>query len=162
MERVKEPEPPKGLGRILFRLPITLFRFKLGWLLGDRFLLLHHTGRKSGQPRRAVVEVIKHDQGSDAYFAASGYGAQSDWYRNILAEPEVTIEVGRRTIAATATPLPAEEAGEVMVDYGTRHPKTAKNVLAKLMGISVDGSAADFREAGRTIDIIRFDRRRGA
>ena len=50
--------PPTGVSRWLFRMPIGLYRLRLGWLLGDRFLLLHHTGRKSGLPRQAVVEVV--------------------------------------------------------------------------------------------------------
>ncbi|HET7091915.1 MAG TPA: nitroreductase/quinone reductase family protein, partial [Thermomicrobiales bacterium] len=35
----------------------------------------------------------------------SGWGVRSDWYRNLLANPEVTIKVGARTLRATAVPV---------------------------------------------------------
>ena len=43
--------PPHGLTRLLMRFPIWLFCMHLGWMVGERFLLLTHTGRKSGLPR---------------------------------------------------------------------------------------------------------------
>ena len=49
---------PRGLACLAFRLPIGLYRLRLGWLLGDR-LLLTHIGRKSGLPRQAVIEVVR-------------------------------------------------------------------------------------------------------
>lgn len=154
MEIVKKPAPPKGIARMLYRLPIQLFRLRLGWALGGRFLLLHHTGRVSGRRRRAVIEVIGHDRTDDCYFVCSGYGTQPDWYRNVVANPDVIIQVGRRTLPVTATPLPGDEAAEVMVNYARRHPKVAKTLLSRLMGIAVDGSEADFREAGRHVPVI--------
>lgn len=48
---------PRGLLRLGFRLPIWLYRLNLGWILGERFLLLTHTGRKSGLVRQTVIEV---------------------------------------------------------------------------------------------------------
>jgi hypothetical protein len=63
---------PRGLARLAFRLPIWLYHLRLGWLLGDRVLLLTHIGRKSGLPRQAVIEVVRHDPASDTYIIASG------------------------------------------------------------------------------------------
>jgi hypothetical protein len=50
---------PTGWVRALLRLPILLYRLHLGWLLGHRFLLLTHVGRKSGLQRRTVLEVVR-------------------------------------------------------------------------------------------------------
>jgi len=33
---------PRGLARLAFRLPIWLYHLRLGWLLGDRLLMLTH------------------------------------------------------------------------------------------------------------------------
>jgi hypothetical protein len=44
----------------LVRAPIWLYRHGLGWLFGSRLLMLEHVGRKSGQPRYVVLEVIGH------------------------------------------------------------------------------------------------------
>ena len=43
--------PPGKALRLGLRLPIWLYRLHLSWLLGERFLLLTHTGRNSGLPR---------------------------------------------------------------------------------------------------------------
>jgi hypothetical protein len=43
--------------RFMMRAPIALYRVGLGGLLGKRFLLLEHTGRKSGLTRRTALEI---------------------------------------------------------------------------------------------------------
>ena len=156
MKVIKKIGPPSGFRRFLFRLPIYLYRLGLGWILGDRLLLLHHVGRVSGKPRSVVLEVAEHDSGTDSFLVASGWGPTAAWYRNVLETPDVTIEVGRRSISVTSLPLTKEEGAEVFVRYAKRHPKAAKRVLPRLMGYSVDGTEEDFRAVGRMMPFIRF------
>jgi hypothetical protein len=82
---------PRGLTRLAFRLPIWLYRLRLCWLLGERFLMLTHIGRKSGRPRYTVIEVVRHDRASDCYVIASGFGAHTDWFRNIQKNHNVLV-----------------------------------------------------------------------
>ncbi len=159
MKVIKKIGPPTGFRRLMFRLPIYLYRMRLGWIFGDRLLLLHHVGRVSGKERLVVLEVAEHDSATDSFLVASGWGPTAAWYRNVLAKPDVTIEVGRRNIPVTGQPLTKEEGAEVFVRYARRHPKAAKRVLPRLMGYSVDGSEADFREVGLMMPFIRFVRR---
>jgi hypothetical protein len=70
---IKIVQPPTGLSRLLFRIPIHLYRLGLGWPLGSRLLLLNHVGRVSGQPRRVVLEVVAHDRTDCSYVVASGW-----------------------------------------------------------------------------------------
>jgi deazaflavin-dependent oxidoreductase (nitroreductase family) len=147
-----EREPVTGLKRYLFRAPIFLYRIGLGGLLGKRFLLLNHIGRKSGQQRQTVLEVVNHDKETDTFYIASGFGKKSDWYLNILEHPQVNIQVGWRKMAVTAVPLSPEESGKAMVDYARRHPNAAKN-LGKLIGYDAT-SEAEYRAIGR--DAIPF------
>ncbi|HLU74241.1 MAG TPA: nitroreductase family deazaflavin-dependent oxidoreductase [Nonomuraea sp.] len=155
IEILDTPPQPSGLRRTLFRLPIHLYRLRLGWLLGGRFMLLTHTGRVSGEPRQAVIEVVGHDAASGGHIAAAGYGRRSDWYRNILKTPEVTVQVGNRARPMTARPLSEDEGADLMAKYALRNPRIARR-LAKLMGFLVDGSESDFREVGRRIPFVRF------
>ena len=60
MKIVKNVQPPAGLTRFLFRIPIHVYRLRLGRLVGSRLLLLNHIGRVSGKPRRTVLEVAEH------------------------------------------------------------------------------------------------------
>ena len=141
-----------GIKRFFFRAPLSLYRIGLGGLLGKRFLLLNHTGRKSGQPRQTVLEVVNHDKATNTYYIASGFGQKSDWYLNILARPEVSIQVGWRKMLVTAVPLTPEASGQAMVDYSRRYPTAAKN-LGKLIGYDVT-TEEEYRAVGR--DSIPF------
>ena len=139
--------PPKGFKRLLFRLPLWCYRLGCGWLLGKRFLLLTHIGRTSGLARQTVLEVVDYAPDTDTYVIASGYGKQSDWYRNLLTTPAVTIQVGRR-MDVMAHPLTPEESGEAMVSYARRYP-TAARYLCRKMGYYVDSSDDEYRTVGR-------------
>jgi deazaflavin-dependent oxidoreductase (nitroreductase family) len=155
VEIIKRKSPPTGLVRSLFRLPIQLYRWRLGWLLGTRFMLLTHTGRKTGRRRQVVIEVVGGARRQGDYLACSGFGAGAAWYRNILATPTVTIQVGRRRMVAVAEPLDAEAGAEVMATYASRNPWAARR-LCRFMGFAVDGGEADFREVGRRLPFVRF------
>jgi len=107
----------------------------------------------SGQPRQNVLEVVDHDEAAKTYTAAAGFGKKSDWYKNILKTPEVTIQVGNREMTMTAVPLEPEDSGQAMVAYAHRNPRAAKELM-RICGYKVDGSDEDYFILGR--DIIPF------
>jgi deazaflavin-dependent oxidoreductase (nitroreductase family) len=79
-----------------------------GGRVGGRFegrtlLLLHTTGAKSQQERINPLVYIK--DGERLVIAASKAGAPTnpDWYYNIVAHPQVTVEVGGEQFQAMAT-----------------------------------------------------------
>lgn len=156
MQIVKNVSLPSGLTRAVFRMPICLYRLKLGWVFGQRLLLLNHTGRISGKPRHTVLEVAERDSANDSYIVASGWGVKAAWYQNILAAPEASIQVGTRALPVMALPLSKDEGGEVFVRYAAKHHRAAQYMLPRVLGISVDGSETDFREAGQRMPFVRF------
>ena len=85
--------------RWFYRLPIVLYRLGMARLMGNRFIYLAHTGRRTGLRRETVIEVVEHDDAKDIYFVASGWGVRSDWYRNVLATPQVEAHVGNGSLA---------------------------------------------------------------
>ena len=156
MQITKHVQPPKGLSRNLFRVPIHIYRAGLGWMLGNRILLLHHVGRVSGKQRQAILEVVEHDPADDSFVVASGWGPTAAWYRNVVHTPDVTIQVGRRTIPVTAVQLTEDEGAETFVRYAMKRRMAAKYMLPRVLGFSVDGSDADFRAVGRRLPFVRF------
>lgn len=152
-EITSERTPPKGFSKLVWRAPIWLYRLRLGRLLGNRFLLLHHTGRISGEPRTNVLEIVDRDVVRKIYYAASGFGMKSDWFKNISKQPEVAITVGSKKIPVYARILSPEESGHAMVVYAQRHPKAAKNLMS-VCGLQVDGSDADYFIVGQ--DFVPF------
>ncbi len=74
-----------------------------GAMKGRPLLLLTTTGAKSGQLRTKPMMFIP--DGDRLLVIASNAGAaiHPDWYRNLVAHPEVTVEVGNETFKAIAT-----------------------------------------------------------
>lgn len=130
-------KPPSGALRLLMRLPVAFYRLRLGWLLGQRFVLLEHIGRKSGQARKTVVEIIGHDRASDTYYIASGWGKRANWYQNLLATPAITIQVGRRRLNVRAETLTPEEGAHILLDYRQKHPLATRELSRVLTGANL-------------------------
>lgn len=76
---------------------------------GVPICLLTTTGRKSGQPRTAPL--LHMADGDRVVLVASQGGLPSNpqWYRNLLADPAVTIQIGRSTRSMRAHPADAAE-----------------------------------------------------
>ena len=147
-ERVGKGKPPKGLSRLLWRAPIWIYRLGLGGVIKKRMLLLHHVGRISGKERKNVLEIVGHDAESGSYTVASGFGKRSDWYKNVIKEPDVSITVGRNVLLVRARPLAPDDSGLAMVNYAQHHPKAAKNLMS-ICGYRVDGSDDGYFVVGR-------------
>jgi deazaflavin-dependent oxidoreductase (nitroreductase family) len=137
----------------VFRAPVKLYRWHLGWLLGSRFCLLTHTGRSSGQPRQTVLEVAGRDPETGAILVASGFGRTSQWYRNISQDARVHVRVGRRSSEALARPFTPDESGRAMALYASRHPRAALQ-LVRLCGLEAEATEEEFYQVGH--DFIPF------
>jgi deazaflavin-dependent oxidoreductase (nitroreductase family) len=74
-----------------------------GMFAGRTLLLLHTSGAKSGQPR--INPVAYTTDGDRFVIIASKGGAPTnpDWYYNLVAHPDVTVEVGTGQFQVHAT-----------------------------------------------------------
>ena len=78
-----------------------------GQFAGAPLLLLTTTGAKSGRPR--TMPLVYSRDGDRLVVIASKGGAPTnpDWYHNLVANPEVTVELGEETFRARAS-VPGE------------------------------------------------------
>ncbi len=152
---------PRGLLRLLLRAPLALYRLRLGWFLGKRFLRFDHTGRKSGIERSTVLEVIRHDPASGACVIASGWG-KSQWYRNVTANPAVKFTLGARKHKAQAIRLSTNEAEWELRDYARRHPIALRKLAKMMLGQPFSGGDREFRELARRLPMFRLVPENGA
>ena len=135
---------PNRLLRFVFEFPAQLYQRRLGWLLGHRFLLLVHIGRKSGQMRRTVLEVIAYNAPRRESVVVSLYGDKADWYRNIQARPAVEIQTGRTRYAPVQYFLQPEENYRAFRRFLRRNPLYARLALwtfARMLGLRYGTSA---------------------
>ncbi|HBZ68458.1 MAG TPA: nitroreductase family deazaflavin-dependent oxidoreductase [Deltaproteobacteria bacterium] len=155
---VPHSRKPRGLTLRLYRLPIALYRLGLGGLLGSRFLLLEHRGRRSGQTRYAVLEVVRRDAATGAYIVGSGFGEGSEWFLNLMADPHCHLQIGRRRFAVTARRLAQEESKRELLDYVRRHPRAAHAVV-RIIGLDLNPSTpAGIDAFARAVPLLALER----
>jgi deazaflavin-dependent oxidoreductase (nitroreductase family) len=77
-------------------------------------IVLHHIGRRTGEARTTGLQQIYQDTDSGRLFVAAAYGPTSDWWRNVVANPRVTIEVDGSLVEAVAQPVDSEESTVIM------------------------------------------------
>ena len=138
--------------RFLWRLiqigPRVAYAIGLGPLVGRFVLLLRTVGRRSGRHRVTPLVYVERDH---TILVASARGPSADWLRNIQANPNVRVQVGRRQFDALAEPT---TNGEKIADYlqslMDRNPRMF-GVILRIEGLSSSPSRAE---------LVRFGPRR--
>ena len=76
---------------------------------GDALLLLHHTGARTGTVR--VNPLAYYDDGDRLVIVASKAGAPQnpDWFFNVRANPDTTIEIGSETVEVRAAEITGDD-----------------------------------------------------
>ncbi|HZR40990.1 MAG TPA: nitroreductase family deazaflavin-dependent oxidoreductase [Ktedonobacteraceae bacterium] len=93
---------------------------------GNSLLLLTTTGAKSGKQR--VNPLAYTTDGERLVIIASKGGAPSnpDWYYNVVAHPDVTVEVGGETFEARATVVEGAERDKLYAKQAAIMPNFAE------------------------------------
>lgn len=140
------------------RFMLFLWRIGLGgWVnawpaVGGRIMLIEHAGRKSGLKRQTPVNYAEVD---GEIYCTAGFGGETDWYRNCLAHPQVTLQLPDRRWAAQAedvsdSPQRIELLRQVLI---------ASGVVAPLMGLRPRSmSAGELAAVTSEYRLIRFHR----
>ena len=149
------PPKPKGLLKWIFILPRYLYRWHLGWLLGHRFLMITHIGRKTGTIHQTVVEAVHYDPKTHECIAVAGYGASTDWYRNIQAHPALLVQIGNRRYAPQQRILSTEELLALLQNYEHRYPRLF-GILLRAIGYPYDGSPEGLHAMAEVLRGVTF------
>jgi deazaflavin-dependent oxidoreductase (nitroreductase family) len=134
---------PGPVTRRILRAPSLLYRWHAGWLLGRRFLLLTHVGRRSGRRYQTVLEVLGTRPESNEIVVLAALGRSAQWYRNLRANGSVEVAMGARRFRAAYRELDEPEAAAVLADYERRNrwaTPVVRRVLSRLVGWTYDGS----------------------
>ena len=92
---------------------------------GHAAVALHHTGAKSGKSRINPL-AYQSDGGRYVVFASKGgRPTNPDWYHNLKAHPNATIEVGTDTIDVVASEASGEERERLFRTQAERAPQFA-------------------------------------
>lgn len=118
----------------------------------DRLLLLTTTGAKTGQPR--TTPMMFHADGDRLLVIASNIGAprHPDWYLNLAANPQVTVEVGDERYAAVASTAAGAEREQLWAmikqeyPFFAEHERMTNREIPVVILTRADLGAAEIRE----------------
>jgi deazaflavin-dependent oxidoreductase (nitroreductase family) len=104
-------------------------------------LLLTTTGRKSGQPR---ITPLQFEEVDGKIYIASARGKVADWFKNIVANPNVHVQMRQREFDATAEPVtdPARIADFIELRL-RRHPVMVRLIMHLFDGLPLRYNRAD-------------------
>jgi deazaflavin-dependent oxidoreductase (nitroreductase family) len=97
-----------------------------GYFAGAPMLLLHHTGARTGTER---VNPVVYQKVGDSYAIFASFAGQPrdpQWYRNLVAHPDVTVEVGSSTIRVRARVADERERAPIWATQKERMPGFAE------------------------------------
>lgn len=130
---------------------ITEFRANEGRVggpfAGAPMILVHHVGRTSGKEYVSPLVYLPGKDDDSMYIFASKGGAPTnpDWYRNLIARGEATVEVATSTFQVSITELTGDERDHVFAKQVERMPGF--------------GDYAKKTEGFRTIPVLQLTRR---
>ena len=130
---------------------ITEFRANEGRVggpfAGASMILVHHVGRTSGKQYTTPLVYLPGEGDDDSmYIFATKGGAPTnpDWYGNLIAAGEATVEVGTSTFVVTITEVAGDERDRIFAEQVKRMPGF--------------GDYAKQTEGIRTIPVLRLAR----
>jgi deazaflavin-dependent oxidoreductase (nitroreductase family) len=97
-----------------------------GQFQGAPLLLLHTKGRRTGEERVNPMMYLLEDGRMFVFASKGGAPTNPDWYRNLVADPNVTVEVGSETYPARAEVVTGEERDRVYAEQASRYPGFAE------------------------------------
>lgn len=93
-----------------------------GYFENMNLLLLHTTGAKSGQKRINPVAYTNQDGKLVVIASKGGAPTNPDWYYNIVANPDVSVEVGTEQFQAKATVAEEPERTRLYDNMAEQYP----------------------------------------
>ena len=97
-----------------------------GYFQGKAVMVLTTTGAKSGEPREAVVTFSR--DGEDYIVVGSKSGEPEDpaWFKNLVANPVVTVEADGQAFQARATVAEGADRDMLWDRHVAEHPQFAE------------------------------------
>ena len=109
-------------------------------LATTEFCYLTTRGRRTGEPHRIEIWFVAHHEG--AYILSDS--DRADWYRNLVADPSVTLEIAGESRRTTAAPMDPDDPSNAIVRPA---------MVAKYQA----GDADDLDRWSRTAWVVRIE-----
>jgi deazaflavin-dependent oxidoreductase (nitroreductase family) len=153
---MKKIPRPRGVLKVFLGAPLILSRLGLSRLLGNRFVIITHLGRRTGRVYRTPVEVVRYEPVARAWTVAAAWGSPPAWYLNISARPALAIEAaGHLLPRPEQQTLHSSDAARVLGEYVVKH-RVAARVIARLLGWPSPASPGSIETITSVVPLVRF------
>lgn len=137
------------------RIPHRLmYKIGLAPIVGRVILLLTTTGRRTGKPH---TTPLTYDEIDSLIYVGSARGQKADWFQNILADPNVKVQVKNRHFSATAEPsTDPHRIAEFLTLRLQKRPRFV-GAITRAVGLAKDPTPAQLQEyaANRAMAVLR-------
>ena len=133
------------------RIHQRLYTARMGWVVGWIILLLEHTGRKSGHRYSTPLQYEKID---GLFYVGAGRGTKADWYRNILVNPEVNVQVGRFVFDGWAEPITDPQQVVTFLKYRFKKHPVMMGLMMKFHKLPMRPSDPQLENLARSLAIV--------
>jgi deazaflavin-dependent oxidoreductase (nitroreductase family) len=93
---------------------------------GAPLLLLTTTGARSGKTRINPLMYLRDGDRLVVFGSKGGAPTNPDWYHNIVANPDASVEVGTESFPVRATVATGDERDELFAEQAKRYPQFAQ------------------------------------
>jgi deazaflavin-dependent oxidoreductase (nitroreductase family) len=140
------------LDKFYSQAPIFAWRFGLGPIVGRYIMIITQINHKTGNPCKSSMEYFEIN---GIKYIANLFGVQSQWYRNILSNPRVTIQSSDGTEQMIAVPVTQDDEIITIIEWLlNRNPK----FIARYMDeFGVQPSRKDILKHKNDLIFLRFD-----
>lgn len=138
-----------GLAKAAMQFQAFLLRRNLMGAMADEIMVITTIGRKSGQQFSTPIGYLRDGDN----FIALSVGGASNWYKNVLANPTVTLNVKGQDIHARAEMVRDEtERAHIFELYKRDRAK----FFSRLFGVAVTAPTEALAQAFATRYFVRF------
>ncbi len=135
--------------KFIFGLQNFLLRHNLMGRAGDYLMVVTTTGRKTGKKHSTPIGYLRD---GDAIIAINPHG-RSNWYKNLLVNPAVTLTVKGEDLSTQAEEVTLQGAIDRLFElYRQQQPKN----FPRLFGVAADAPPDELDKARDSRRFIRF------
>jgi len=151
-EKVNDIHFEKLLDKFYSHSPIYAWRLGLGPLVGRYVMIISQISHKTGNPCKTSIEFFEIN---GIKYIANLFGVQSQWYRNILSNPRVTVQTADGTEQMVVVPVSQDEELITIVEWLLhRNPRFLQHFMDQS---NVQFSRKDILKHKNDLIFLRFD-----
>ncbi len=151
-ERIQKMDIKSYIKRLKSVSPLLAWRLGLGPITGRFKMIITFIDHKTGNPGKTALEFF---QVNGIKYVANLSGIQSKWYRNLQADPKVTIQTFDGSEQMVAVPVTQDDELITIIEWLLNNKKALITQHLKDLGISVERK--DILQHKKELLFIRFD-----